>query len=344
MCREVVVSLFYPAQANEDAPQKRPVTRYLPNATAEFYDNQLDTSASLPGLIERIFTYNQINAPLYSHGRRALPLLVFSPGFGVTFRLYTTILEEIARNGYIVAAIDHPYDAAILEFPNGKVIREANLTAESDFAEYLAPRLQDVSFVLDELSRPAPSHPFAIDTSHVVAFGHSLGGDTAVEIMLHDKRIFGGMNWDGNFEGELNSSNHKISKPVLLFGSSTSLHGSNWENAWRKLVGWKLELDLAKTTHLSFSDLPLLADVLGLRAAFSNVGPSPIGPLSGLRGLEIISSYVTAFAEFVFAGDEGGSLKGKLGKSLKGRVGKSFPEVEFVRKGGPQRDADVSSY
>lgn len=331
--REMVVSLFYPMgmrnYKNED--RKQFATSYMPNSTARHYDAQFMALGAPPRAIDRIFTHSQTNGPLTT-GRPPLPLLVFSPGYGVTFHLYTTILQEVARKGYVVAAIDHPYDAQIVEFPDGKSIEAAKLTGELNLTEFLTPRVRDVSFVLDELSRPAPSHPFPVDTLNVVTFGHSLGGDTAVEVMLRDSRIRGGLNLDGNFNGNLNSSDCTISRPVLLLRTKAFSDGMNWNDTWKKFLGWKLELTVSNTTHDSFSDQPLLVDVLGIRKKL----PIALGGLEGLKGLDIMSSYVSAFAKFVFTGDDRGSLKSK--------VGKSFPEVEFVRKGGPQRDADISSY
>lgn len=338
--REVVVSLFYPMDMerknHNGKDQVRPTTNYLPNATASDYDELFAAAGVSSGTLERIVTYSQTNG---SFTTSRPPLLVFSPGLGVTFRVYTAILQEVARKGFVVAAIDHPYDANLVEFPNGKIVRGVQLSDERNETAFLTVRLLDVSFVLNELSRPAPSHPFPLDTDHVVAFGHSMGGDTAVEVMLHDSRITGGLNFDGNFNGPLNFSDVTISRPVLLVRTKANSESINWSNeAWEKLVGWKLELTVSGTTHYSFSDLPLLVDVLGIRAGFPTAGDVPyaVGELEGLRGLDIMSSYVGAFAKFLITGDDRGSLKSK--------VGKSFPEVEFVRKGGPQRDADIGSF
>lgn len=172
-----------------------------------------------------------------------------------------------------------------------------------------------------------------MNTHSVIAFGHSLGGDAAVEVMLHDSRVQGGLNFDGNFNGKLNSSDCAISRPILLIRTKAVSNGMNWNDVWEKFVGWKVELAISNTTHDSFSDLPLLVDVLGLRSLLHRMGNLIVGDLEGLKGLDITSSYVTAFANFIFTGDERGSLKSK--------VGKSFSEVEFIRKGGPQRDADI---
>lgn len=332
--REVVVSLFYPMEIrnDQDEGQIRPTTNYMPNATATFYDALLMALGLPSGVIERISTYSQTDGPFFTTGGESFPLLVFSPGFGVTFHSYTSILQEVARKGYVVAAIDHPYDAEIVEFPDGTTVQGANLSASHTFTEILMPRLRDVSFVLNELSQPAPSHPFPLDTRHVVAFGHSMGGDTAIEVMLQDSRIKGGVNFDGNFNGKLQSSDVCISRPALLLRTKDFSSGLNWNDAWEKFVGWKLELAVSDTTHNSFSDLPLLADILGIRSVLRRLGSTTfgdLGPLGGLQGLNIMSSFVSTFAEFVFTGKDSANLKCKGGEM--------FSEVHFVRDDGPCR-------
>lgn len=321
--REVLVSLFYPAgkhfsDLNDPQPEK---TRYVLNATAELYDREFSPFGTRPGVVQHIYSHSQVNATLYTSGGRPLPLLVFSPGYNMTFRFYSAILEEIARKGYIVAAIDHPYDAAIVEFPNGKVVYGAD---GLDWSQALATRVQDITFVLNELSHTALSHPFPISTNQVVAFGHSLGGDAAVEVMLNDRRVAGGINFDGGFYGSFASSKRNIFRPVVLFRNEANPPVNNWDNAWWRLAGWKVELRLDGSTSYSFSDLPLLADALGIRRAIGLglLGPINIGWLSGIRVLDLMSAYVTAFAEFV--DDAEGNLYYRLPNSY-------FPEVKRIR-------------
>ena len=322
--REVLVSLFYPSGKPFDnldhLEPKR--TRYLPDVTAELYDRDFILQGARPGVVQRIYSDSRVNATLYTGGGHgSLRLLVFSPGYNMTFRFYTAILEEIARKGYIVAAIDHPYDAAIVEFPNGKVVYGS---ADLNLSKALDTRIQDIRFVLNELSQSALSHPFPINTNQVVAFGHSLGGDAAVEVMVNDRRVAGALNFDGGFYGSFATSEHPIFRPVVLFRNSATPPGNNWDNAWWRLAGSKVELVLQGTTPYSFSDLPILADALGIRRALSLgfFGPINIGSLSGMRILDLMSAYVSAFANFV--DDTEGSLYYKLPNSY-------FPEVKRIR-------------
>ena len=92
-----------------------------------------------------------------------------------------------------------------------------------------------------------------------------------------------------------------------------------WKNHFS---GWKLELQLFGGAHGSFEDLPLLADVYGIRGKLGKAGEAVLGTVSGKKGLEIMSAYVSAFAEFVFAGKNG---------LVDGKNSTRFKEVGIVR-------------
>ncbi|KAI9869611.1 MAG: hypothetical protein M1830_005298, partial [Pleopsidium flavum] len=134
-------------------------------------------------------------------------------------------------------------------------------------------------------------------------FGHSLGGATAAAAMLNDSRIVGGLNMDGAFYGPV--VDQGLDRPFLLFGrpDHNRLTDSTWATMWEHLRGWKVELELDKSTHGTFTDLPLLVKVLDLVDEVPPETLSLLGALDGLRVLEILGAYVTAFVDFVLRGE-----------------------------------------
>jgi hypothetical protein len=62
-----------------------------------------------------------LSAPAAALGRR--PVVLFSPGLTELRSDDTALDADLARRGYVVAAIDHPHESAVVEFPNGRVIR-----------------------------------------------------------------------------------------------------------------------------------------------------------------------------------------------------------------------------
>jgi len=94
---------------------------------------------------------------------------------------------------------------------------------------------------------------------------------------------------------------------------------------WNQLKGWKLQLEVNATRHLSFTDFPVLAKLLGVDPGAIPEVEQLIGTIDGLRVLEILKAYVGGFLSYV--------LKGQSAKVLQG-PSKAFPEVTFQNSSG----------
>lgn len=329
--RQVMISLYYPARPDPSkilleqqlqADSRHYTIPYMPPLTAALYDELVVPGGFPNNTFEQLSTVCQLDAPLEDESLTN-PLLIFSPGGGAPRFLYSTILEDLARKGYIIAAVDHPHDALVVEFPDGRAVIGLNKTLTRDEVELLVTvRAQDLSFVIDELSREFSTK---INTANVIAFGHSLGGATVAEATLNDTRIKGGINVDGRLFGSMEKPNITISKPFLQFTSeaSTSVPYLRWDEEWERLSGWKLELVLNGAAHSTFTDLPLIAEALDVREQLGEDGKESLGQVDGMRGLEIVVEYVSAFAEF--------ALTGKNGSLLENDGNERFPEVNVKR-------------
>jgi hypothetical protein len=136
--RKLVTSIFWPVQDTSsceiiEAP-------YMPPATARLYGQQAsamglsnDTFAGL-GMefceVERVHGCIAGRRPQY-------PLAIFSPGAGNSRLLYSGGARFLASQGFVVVTVDHPYDASIVEFPDGGVILSANISEETGPLEKL---------------------------------------------------------------------------------------------------------------------------------------------------------------------------------------------------------------
>lgn len=100
----------------------------------------------------------------------ALPLLVFSHGYGGINRQSVALMEALASHGFIVAAPEHTGNA------------QDSFTDTFDVAA--SNRVPDLSFVIDTmLSRNADSEDIfnnRIDSDLIGALGHSFGGMTVI--------------------------------------------------------------------------------------------------------------------------------------------------------------------
>ncbi|KAK9687468.1 hypothetical protein K7432_014783 [Basidiobolus ranarum] len=259
--RSLMIQFLYPAKHSDHYS----VTPYMPEATAQ-YISQLH---GLPNnTLQTIQTQAHLGAPIAHYNP---PVVLFSHGLGATRYLYTSLLSDIASRGYLVVSIDHPYDAGIVEFPDGKVIKgtvSRNKT-DDEANKALNVRSQDVKFVLDQLNtskirKQIPGLRNRLDVHQVAMFGHSFGGATTAAAMLNDNRIIAGANLDGSFWGPVVDKG--LDRPFLIMSRSQRDRSTeaSWAKIWPKLRSWRLQLQLANSNHFTYSDLPVVVNLLKL--------------------------------------------------------------------------------
>jgi dienelactone hydrolase len=220
--------------------------------------------------------------------RRSLPLVALSPGFTNSRSALTALAEDLASHGYIVAGIDHTYESHATAFPDGRVTtslaREARHRGSGFQEKVAAGRAADVSFVLDELTGAHSARPGAalIDPSRVAMAGHSAGGAAVIAAMLADSRIRAGIDMDGATCAPIPDDG--LSRPFLFLGKQSNYTpGSGgavttWERDWEHLTGWKRWLVVAGAVHASFTDLALLAELVGIDTGAGLSGARSLRP------------------------------------------------------------------
>ncbi|KAL5317136.1 hypothetical protein ACEPPN_014230 [Leptodophora sp. 'Broadleaf-Isolate-01'] len=314
--RALMISVFNPIPASQCSAS---LTPYMDPITAEFKDASYASLGIPAGTFESI---NMQTCRPSSRNAKAYPIVLFSTGSGNSRLIYGVMAQQVASAGYTVITIDHPYDADIVTFPDNSTILGIDIETDIDFA--VDVRTKDVSFVLDQLALPSiskklfPGVGCELDVSKVAMFGHSLGGATAAQAMLKDKRIVGGINLDGTFFSTV--VNKGLKRPFMIFsheGKNITTDAS-WTATWSVLAGWKRQFELKGSAHGTFTDFPTLINALGFEGMLGDAGTELVGTIGGLRSLEIITAYVQAFMGF--------TLKGKKSVLLDGKNG-SFSEV-----------------
>jgi predicted dienelactone hydrolase len=180
------------------------------------------------------------------------PLVLFSPAQGTPRLYYSLLVSHVPSYGFTVIMMDHPYDADVVEFPDGSYIREATSNATT-IPEIIAMatgevdvRVQDTSFVLDQLNNKSvihhliPGRGCAPDPNSVAMFGHSLGGATAAAAMVNETRIKGGLNLDGAILNCSDVLELGLDRPFLLFGhqNNTRFYNGTTEAADYSAETW----------------------------------------------------------------------------------------------------------
>lgn len=300
--RSFMIQLFYPAIN----AKKYPLAPYMRPTTAAYYNSGF----GLPnGTMSLIQTNSHTGAPINSSGDTQL--ILFSTGYGVSRTLYTALAEDLASHGYLVVTIDHPYDAAVVEFPDGSLVF-IDLTADMDdpvtLSKFLDLRVKDTLFTLDllqsNLTKSIPGVRTRLRIRETGMFGHSLGGATAAEVMLNDRRIRGGVNLDGSMQGQVAAKGLK--KPFLLMGvpSHNLTSDPTWTSFWAQLRGWRRSLVLANSEHFTYSDLPPVVESLGgANSDLTKVMEPLLGKIGGVRANQLERAYILAFFDFVLKGE-----------------------------------------
>jgi dienelactone hydrolase len=261
--------------------------------------------------------------------RSRYPVLVFAPGYGEIPLDYSSLIEDIASHGYIVAAVVPTYFSRETVFSDGRVIRQRELTTVpgisrdpgTAIADAVRMWSRDLSFTLSQLAAVnAGARRFLkghFDLDHVGAFGHSLGGAAAAQFAHDDARVHAVVSIDGS--PFWNSGNHALDKPLLILSAATDA-GVTYD---RLLAGARpaLQLRLAGSGHTFSNDFRLIP---GLERAsrLTSAAATFDGSIDPVRAHVVAKAYIEAFF--------GQYLNGKTSALLNG-PSRDYPEISFER-------------
>ena len=164
------------------------------------------------------------------------PLVVFSHGAFGYYQSNTSTYQELASNGYVVVALDHPHHAFFTEDTEGKMVlvdttfldNALNLNSVTDqaqqfalYQEWMSLRTADMGFALDALetavtvgktgedwflaekdSEKILAALRMTDTTKIGLMGHSMGGATSVELGRTRDDVTAVIDLDGTMLGE----------------------------------------------------------------------------------------------------------------------------------------------
>jgi dienelactone hydrolase len=258
----------------------------MDEATAEY----LLKGTNIPGVDNKnirfqIKTHGVIGAQIAA-GHKRFPVLIFSPGWGESYFVYQSILEDLASRGYIVVGVNSPNSAGITVFPDGHYHVMPTID-EKEEDQYLSKHFQEVAddlqFVAKQLSLidSDRSLPLAgrIDLGRIGSFGHSYGGAAAVQVGIQSSQLGAAANLDGSLMGE--DYKKTISKPMMMVWSEVHPKGDETMGmVWKNLHKGSYQVQVKGTDHMSFSDLMLIMNSMGLAAPQN---PNPIDPSRGIQ-------------------------------------------------------------
>ncbi|KAG9024931.1 hypothetical protein FRB95_010857 [Tulasnella sp. JGI-2019a] len=328
--RAVAITAYYPSagQGGGTSPDGADFAPYMPTAMAGLLDRALGIPS---GALESVLTDTCLGAPAVSSDQRNL--IVMSTGLGLcryisclsyllsdlhylgaSRLVYQTYTIALAAHGYVVIGINHPYDAGIVEYPDGRLVFAAplNLSDPTVIPSIVWVRTKDVQFVLDQVCNNADltlGIPVDCGVQKVGMFGHSLGGATAADMTIIDQRVAGGGNLDGTFFPIQSRPDVSPDTPFLVIaaeGHNATIDPTygDWFKTPTANSAKRLMATVKGTKHLTFTDFPVLLDVFEVpRSDLLADEAAELGTIDGLRISEILQVVLNAWFDLILKGD-----------------------------------------
>ncbi|GAA0618365.1 carboxylic ester hydrolase [Brevundimonas kwangchunensis] len=258
--RAVIAQAWYPTTAR---PSGQPVP-------------YIDGLGRMPGQVSvmpgfllnrygQIDTHAAASAPIATRDR-PWPVVIFSPGYGAPRAVYTGLASRLASRGFVVFVLDHPYESALTELPDGRVVGLVE-NIPADHTQYMPQqqvlRTADIRFVIDQIARPellSPRLRGQIETAKVAVIGHSFGGAVSAMAMSEDPRVAAAANIDGTPYGDL--PDRQLTRPFMLIQSdyAETHHSDLFVNGNSRLLRQSIapgfRYEIKRANHYSFTDTP----------------------------------------------------------------------------------------
>lgn len=298
--RELSVWIWYPAPAGTSGPP----APYAPGHWAGIVRLGL-----LANRLDAVRTHSVAGAPVAA-GR--FPLVVLEPGMGLSAPHFSTLAEDLASHGYVVAGVTPTYSANVTVLDghqvHGSVTGNPPELSRADGDRLVAVWAADARFAADRTAGAGGSLAGHVDATRVAYVGHSFGGAASLQACHDDRRCAGAVDLDGTPYGTVVTTG--LAAPMMLLGTpgdclAGACRPGNAEDraidtASRSLragsTGPSFRYEITGAEHFNFTDYGAYYIPAPLH------GLVQLGPIDGDRALVVVSAYVTAFVDHVLRG------------------------------------------
>jgi len=317
--RELYVQVWYPGVIGEGEPAPR-----LRTLWQELYRGEHDLFTLFPSYLRRVKTHAHVDIAL-APADAPYPVILFSHAIVSFAEQNTLLMEHLASHGYLVFAVSHTYASMRVVSADGKAIYPAldKISAGSAqmdaVSDELGPRIEqagsadeqadllleqnerstglndlvaiwveDLRFVLDSITALSAGHPALqafsgrIDADRIGLLGMSFGGGAITELCKSDARCRAASNIDGGTFGV--RQRQPLEVPYLMLRRDTEPSSDYLLRASRSDY---YRVEVAGTTHLDFTDDPVVLPILKWVGVF--------GPIATDRIVEIVNAVELRF-------------------------------------------------
>lgn len=278
-----LVTFFYPSSQVPNATAYLDVT--LASQLELYYDFPANSLATItaPLRFQSLTLKGTMSQSPY-------PTLIFLPGLGVPVRVYTKLLIDLASKRYVVAGIDHPYEAPWLQYPYGGPgipglpLNETNpnvTLSENEVERLKSIRLRDIKAFLDFYPALVAESGAPFNASAYGFLGAGIGGVVAIEAMERAGKnrglsVVGAVDMDGL--GNLENPDRRV---FYLWDEELGRAGQRVENG---------EFYIAPDSgYLDFSDMAVWKHIGG------NKRLEDVGDINTEAIVKITRMYVEGF-------------------------------------------------
>lgn len=315
--RELMVQVWYPAEIDASSERAPFIDRV--DVAGPAIATRLGLPSFILGHLDLVRTDAYLDAPPVAGG--PFPLLIFSHGLRGLRAQNTSLMQELASHGYIVAAIDHPYANVLTVFPDGRVVfydqdavMPPGMNVTQAGARLVEVWAEDIGFVVQELAewgQRADHLLYAkIDASRLGLLGHSTGAGATIQACATLPDCEAVLALDGWIQPVAPAVLQSPYEPALMLISAPDWLGPEnralGEQLYEQRRGDGYLLTVEGTVHFDYTDIPLMSPVTSL------IGLS--GDVEGVRMVSIINNFALAFFDQTLRGEpaplleEGGNL------------------------------------
>jgi len=336
--RSIFVKIWYPVATDEDIAFDNYLSDYPTDVIADIFSSN-GLSEKLIDELRQMPAFSLSNLEISNYNDK-FPTLIFNPGFyfGIS-DFYTSMIENLASNGYIVCSVNHPYEQPFVELQEENALLKKKKAQLAYLQLFIADLFQirtrdtpekieritryylrklsrldkavrrwtlDTNFFIDHIeamSKLDSSSIYSImDIDRIGAFGQSLGGATSGHLCVTNPIIKAGINMDCFQFGDM--IDNPIDVPFLLMQSE---HYYDWNLAntviFRDSKADFYTLTLKNSKHFIFSDAAMIDNI----DKYDKI--RLIGNIDGEKSKMLINEYILDFFNYYLRGIEPSILK-----------------------------------